>query len=143
MNLKTLLLAFTYTLVLAACVPVSSQESFMASASISQQTQKTTISLASEQLKNPYYLKVSTAGTDTQLTGQIKLNGKPLQTLSNNCAINFSPYLTSGTHAIEISGSYYPASDSVRIDFVGPDTEVGQQTGGSGDFNQTLIIQVQ
>ncbi|NJK48681.1 hypothetical protein HC931_11325 [Candidatus Gracilibacteria bacterium] len=63
MNLRFLLLAMTYTLVLAACasVPVNVENSsFAETVQLKQQTQETTISLEADQLRHPHFLCVST-----------------------------------------------------------------------------------
>ncbi|AFY76482.1 MAG: hypothetical protein IGR93_01035 [Hydrococcus sp. C42_A2020_068] len=143
MNLKTLLLAISYTTVLAAAPPVNIQSFSLANtAQIQQQMQQTTITLAAEQLRHPHFLRVSTSTTGTQLTGQIKLNGKVIQRLNNNTKINLSRLLTRGKHAIEISGRYRPAGNSVQVELIGPNTQSLQQIGGSGYLNQRLIIEV-
>ncbi|NJM87647.1 MAG: hypothetical protein HC847_11090 [Hydrococcus sp. RU_2_2] len=146
MNLRFLLLAMTYTLVLAACasVPVNVENSsFAETVQLKQQTQETTISLEADQLRHPHFLCVSTTKTGTQLTGKIELNGKFIQSLNNKTKINLSPYLGLGKHKINISARYRPTGDSVQIEFIGPNTQVSQQTGGSGYVNQRLIIEVQ
>ncbi|NJQ97542.1 MAG: hypothetical protein HC784_07650 [Hydrococcus sp. CSU_1_8] len=135
MNLRFLLLAMTYTLVLAACasVPVNVENSsFAETVQLKQQTQETTISLEADQLRHPHFLCVSTTKTGTQLTGKIELNGKFIQSLNNKTKINLSPYLGLGKHKINISARYRPTGDSVQIEFIGPNTQVSQQTGGSG-----------
>jgi hypothetical protein len=146
MNLRLLLLAIAYTLVLAASasVPVNVQNSSLArTVQLKQQTQQTTINLEADQLRHPHFLCVSTAKTGTQLTGKIEIDGKFIQSLNNPTKINLSPYLTLGKHKINISAQYRPTEDSVQIEFIGPSTEVSQQTGGSGYLNQILIIEVQ
>jgi hypothetical protein len=146
MNLRLLLLAMTYTLVLAASasVPVNVENSsFAGTVQLKQQTQETTISLEADQLRHPHFLCVSTTKTGTQLTGKIELNGKFIQSLNNKTKINLSPYLDLGKHKINISAKYRPTGDSVQIEFIGPNTQVSQQTGGSGYVNQRLIIEVQ
>ncbi|MCU0535612.1 MAG: hypothetical protein MUD14_17110 [Hydrococcus sp. Prado102] len=145
MNLRLLLLAITYTLVLAASasVPVNVRNSsFAGTTQLKQQTQQTTISLEADQLRHPHFLCVSTAKTGTQLTGKIKLDGNFIQSLNNPTKINLSPYLGLGKHKIDISAKYNPTGDSVQIEFIGPNTKVSQQTGGSGYLNQVLIIEV-
>ncbi len=143
MNIKTLTLATFWTAVLAAPATVMTQNSIFADAvQVKQQTQETAISLRLADLKQPHILKVS-ALTATQFTGEIELDGKFFQKLKNNSTqINMSPSLTQGRHTITISGEYRPSNSSVSVEFIGPNTQVSQQTGGSGYINQTLIIEV-
>lgn len=146
MNLRLFLLAIAYTLVLAASasVPVNVKNSSLTgTVQLKQQTQETAISLEADQLRHPHFLCVSTAKTGTQLTGKIELDGKYIQSLNNATKINLSPYLSLGKHKIDISAKYSPTGDSVQIEFIGPNTQVSQQTGGSGYLNQRLIIEVQ
>jgi hypothetical protein len=143
MSLKILLLAIAYNAVLAAAVPIKIHHwSFVDAAPLKQQTQETMISLESEQLRHPHFLSVSSLAKGTQLTGQIKLNGKYIKKLDNNIKINLAPFLKRGKHTIAISGSYRPVRDSVEVSFSGPNTQVSQQSGGNGYFNQILIIEV-
>jgi uncharacterized protein YxjI len=143
MNLRLLLLAIFYTVVLAASVPVRTHYFYLADAAqIEQQTQETTISLKADALRHPHFLTINPSTKGTQLTGDITLDGKLLQRLNNSTTINLAPRLTRGKHAIKISGKYYPIRDSIQIEFIGPNTQVNQETGGSGYLNQTLIIEV-
>ena len=143
MKIKNLTFATFWAIVLAVTVTVMTQNSIFADAAqVKQQTQETAISLSLADLKQPHLLKVS-ALTATQFTGKIELDGKFFQTIANKSTqINMSPSLTKGRHIITISGEYRPENSSVSVEFIGPNTQVSQQTGGSGYINQTLIIEV-
>ena len=161
MNIQNIAIATSFSAVLAATiVPVMSQTSIqmdnnsnysnVSSISIvsnndwgQEQIQETEISLNASDLKQPHILRITTLTSATKLTGQIKLDGKVIKTLRNNkTQINLSPHLTKGRHKIKISGRYTPANSSVKVEFTGPSTQVNQQTSGSGDMGQTLIIDV-
>lgn len=110
---------------------------------IDNQTQQTTINLNSADLNQPHLLKISTNPTKTRLTGQIKLNGKIIQTLkTNHTEINLSPQLTPGKHTIEISGNYNPTNARVQINFTGTNTQITHQIQGTGKINQILTINI-
>ncbi len=108
-----------------------------------EQMQETTINVHAADLKQPHLLRIQPATAATQLSGQVKFNGKVIQTLkTSDTQINLSPYLKMGRHVVEISGQYQPSSGSVMVEFIGPGTESVQEMGGSGKLRQKLIIEV-
>jgi len=110
---------------------------------VQQESQQTRINLSSDSLRKPHILKVSTPTAGEQLTGQIKVDGRVVQSLKNNSTqINLSHLLSQGTHKIEILGNY-PENSSVQVEFSGPNTQVVQQTAGSGTIRQILIVDVE
>jgi len=109
----------------------------------SMQTQETAITIDSASLAQPYTLSLSTS-QGAQLTGQITLNGRVIQELKDNQAsLNLSSLLSKGRQEIKISGNYQPVNSSVKVEFLGPGTQVTQLASGNGILNQTLIIDVQ
>jgi len=107
------------------------------------QTQETAITIDSASLAQPYTLSLSTS-QGAQLTGQITLNGRVIQELKDNQAsLNLSSLLSKGRQEIKISGNYQPVNSSVKVEFLGPGTQVTQLASGNGILNQTLIIDVQ
>jgi len=92
-------------------------------------------------LKQPHILKISTNAT--QLRGQIKLNGRLLQSLkTSGNQINLSPYLKVGRQVLEISGQYSPRHASVKIEFLGKNTQIRQETQGNSYLEQKFMINV-
>lgn len=144
MNLNNFVIANYWIVLLMVTIPITTQNLlFIDSVQAQQQTQETTISINLEDLRQPHFLKIRGATKGTQLNGQIKLDGEWLQSIKNNhTQINLSPKLTKGRHIISIAGEYSPTNSSVLIEFSGTNTQVSQQTGGSGYINQTLIIEV-
>jgi hypothetical protein len=111
---------------------------------ISQQTQETSINLSAADLRQPYILSISTSQAPTQITGEIRLNGRLIQKLSRTSArINLAPSLKVGKNVVAVSGKYSPANTSVNVEFSGPSTQVSQQMAGNGLIKQTLIIKVE
>jgi hypothetical protein len=142
-NLKLLLLAISYTVVLAASVPVEVEPSFFDDAQVrGEQLQETAVTLSLDELRQPHFLKINALNSKTQLTGQIEIDGKFFQRFDRDLKINLSPYLTSGKHTIHISGRYHPIDDSIQIELIGAKSHVTQETGGNGNLNQILIIDV-
>lgn len=108
----------------------------------SRAQETSTVNLDSQTLRQPHYLTVS-AEKDTQIIGQITLDGKAIQNIrGNRTAINLSNCLSRGRHLIEIFGNYRPATSSVQVEFSAPGTRVSQSTGGNGVVRQTLILDV-
>jgi hypothetical protein len=111
---------------------------------ISQQTQETTINLNADELKQPQTLSISSSQSLTQITGDIKVNGKSIKKLSRNSTqINLAPSLKPGKNIVVVSGRYSPANTSIKFEFVTPNSHVSQQVTGSGYIKQVLVIKVQ
>ncbi len=111
---------------------------------ISQQTQETSINLSATELRQPHVLSISTSQVPTQITGEIRLNGKLIKKLSRISArINLAPSLKMGKNIVDVSGKYSPANTSVNVEFSGPSTQVSQQMAGNGLIKQVLVIKVE
>jgi hypothetical protein len=111
---------------------------------VNKQMQETGINLSATDLKRPHILSVSTSQSVTQITGDIKLNGKPIKKLSRNSTrIDLAPSLKIGKNIVAVSGRYSPASTSINVEFTGPNNHISQQMGGNGTINQVLVIKVQ
>jgi hypothetical protein len=106
------------------------------------QRQINTISISRESLEDPHVLSVRVPA-GASLAGQIDINNEVQVPLSGNAStIDISPYLTTGTVRVTIAGSYTPASETVSINFEGPDTLVQQNNGGTGQLNYQLVLVV-
>ncbi|MER3434800.1 MAG: hypothetical protein C4288_15600 [Leptolyngbya sp. ERB_1_1] len=104
-------------------------------------TQRTSVSLNSTALQQPCWLTVSTS--NGQLSGQIKIGKRVIQLLKGSrTVVNLTPYLSTGTKTIEISGKYPSVRGSLQIQFSGGGTQVTQQSTGSGSFNHSVIVTV-
>lgn len=111
---------------------------------ISQQTQETTINLDANELRQSQTLSISSSQSLTQMTGDIKVNGKSIKKLSRNSTqTNLAPSLRLGKNIVVISGRYSPANASVKFEFITPNNHVSQQVAGSGYLKQVLVIKVQ
>ncbi len=110
---------------------------------LNQSIQQTTVTLDATALRQPHILTVATPNVTAELTGDIKLDGKVIQTLNKHSTqINLSPFLAKGRHRVAISGNYYPANSLVKVEFIGLNTQVVQNISGSGQINQILVIDV-
>ena len=103
--------------------------------------QENTISLNSDELQQPLYLKI-TAAKNTKLFGKILLEDKAIANLKDNLTINLSGLLKPGKNIISITGNYEPKSNSVSVKLQGENTQSTTSTGGNGILQQKLIINV-
>jgi hypothetical protein len=143
-NFKILAIATLCSAVLVTpLTSIAGQTIFATTTQIKQQEQETTINLSLEDLRQPHYLKITTSGSATRISGKVELNGKLLQTLtSSGTSINLSPLLKPGTNVVKISGQYTPVDANINTEFVGNNTQITQQAGGSGYLSQKLIFVV-
>lgn len=111
------------------------------STSSSTQNQTTVVSLDRTDLRSPHVLKIS-APVGTNLSGKIAVNGRVINQFSQGVSINLSPYLSKGDLTVEITGRYTPVQSSVRVNFSGSETQVNQQSSGTGVLRQTLVFDV-
>ncbi len=140
MSLNHLTFATISIIILAANLSarLQSSEAF----EVAQNQQATTINFSAETLKQPYWLSIRTFSAN-QIRGQITLNGKVIQVLNrDSTTINLSPYLKVGRQAIAITGTYSPPDALVTIELQGKNTQVKQQTSGSGLLDQFLTVEV-
>lgn len=104
--------------------------------------QSDSLNISAANRKQPYILKINSSGA--KIRGVIKINGKVVRRLNGNQSqINLSPYLTRGQKKVEISGSYTPATASVKVEMNSTDNNVTQQTSGDGIINYTLNLNVE
>ena len=110
--------------------------------SSSSQTQSSSITIDAVSLQQPNWLNVK-ATANSRVEGQIIINGVVVKELEGDTtSVNLSPYLSRGKTKVEILGSYQPKSSSVKVEFIGPDTTIMQETGGNGLLKQILTISV-
>ena len=108
----------------------------------SQQLQESSINLDVNDLRGSNILKIVNLGNG-DLKGEVKLGGKKIRELNSNITeINVSSLLKPGKNILEITGVYSPINSSIEVNFVGSDTVISQETGGSGKLNQRLIIYI-
>jgi hypothetical protein len=142
MNVRAI--AITSSVCLLSILPVVMLDfPFAEASSINRQTQKTVISLSTAELRNPLMLRVNSAQSLTQVTGEIRINGRLFKKLSRIATqVNLAPYLKSGKNIVSVSGQYSPATAAIDIEFVSSNNHVSQRMAGSGTLNQILAIEV-
>ena len=101
--------------------------------------QQAAVNVDSKNLGLPYILNIKISGT--QLTGQVKVNGRIIKQLnSNNNQFNLSSFLSIGKNTIEVLAPYCPSLTFMGVELLGPDIRVVQQTSGTGVLSHTLIV---
>lgn len=111
--------------------------------------QENSLTLNSEELKRPLYLKIESS-TNTQMSGEISLKiadnyeegDRAISNLKNNLSINLSSLLQPGKNTISIVGSYEPQTAAVTVKLQGKNTQSSTVTQGTGILQQKLIIHV-
>lgn len=104
--------------------------------------QSDSINISAANRRQPHILKINSGGA--KIRGVIKVNGKIVRRLNGKQSqINLSPYLTRGQKKVEISGSYTPATASVKVEMNSTDNNITQQTSGDGNINYTLNLNVE
>lgn len=108
----------------------------------SSQTSEIAITLDSTKVRQPIILSV-TPPKGTQLVGEITVNGEVIEETKNKrVSLNLSRFLRQGKQVIKISGYYKPVESSIKVELLGPGTQISQAVGGNGKLSQTLIIHV-
>ena len=75
--------------------------------------------------------------------GEVRLGGKKIRKINSNITeINLSSLLKPGKNILEISGIYTPINSSIKVDFLGANTRVTQESGGTGKVNHRLIFTI-
>lgn len=102
--------------------------------------QETTINLNEDDLKENLLLKINTANN---FSGNIKLNGKNIKKLEGNSTeISLLKLLKKGKNIIEISAVDKSIESTLRVELIGTNTQISQESGGSGDIQHILVIYV-
>ncbi|MEO1402267.1 MAG: hypothetical protein AAFV72_13630 [Cyanobacteria bacterium J06635_1] len=128
--------------VMAPALAASFNQSTQLAQIYSSQTQETQVDIAAADLASPHILEISTPGV-SQLSGEVLLDGVVIKTLSGEqLTFDLAPYLDTGSNVIEVTGRYSPASASVQLTLDGPGLSLSQQTSGSGNLAQTLVLEV-
>ncbi len=111
------------------------------------QVQSTTVSLNRADLSQPHILRVqgSTNNAPVRMERvEVKMNGKVIKTIANNSLeLNLAPMMKAGRYEVEISATSPRIDDTILVNFTGKNTNVTQQSSGSGRIDQKLVIDVQ
>ena len=108
----------------------------------SSSIQRSSLSMSSENLKQPQILKIN--APSARLQGEISVNGKVVQRLKDsNNELNLSPYLSVGQQKVEISAQYSPSTAAVSVEIEGSGNNISQKTSGTGNVNYSLDLNIQ
>ncbi len=110
-----------------------------------EQVQLTSISINRADLRQPHMLRVRSEINNSAMRMErveVKMNGRLLKSIANNALeLNLAPMMTVGRYEVEVSG-ISPPDATISLNFTGPNTQVNQQSSGSGKINQRLMIDV-
>ncbi len=111
-----------------------------------EQVQFTTVSIYRADLQQPHILRVRGAMNNTTIPMarvDVKLNGKIVKSIANgSLELNLAPMMTKGRYEVEVSGTTLQSDAMISLNFAGPNTQVNQQSSGSGRIKQKLVINV-
>ena len=102
--------------------------------------QETTINLTKNDLNGDLLLKINTANN---FAGNIKLNGKNIQKIeANSTEIHLLSLLQKGKNILEINSVQKSTGANLQVELTGTNTQISQESGGSGNIQHTLVINV-
>ncbi|WP_310429236.1 hypothetical protein [Chamaesiphon sp. VAR_48_metabat_135_sub] len=108
----------------------------------SEQVQSTTISLDRADLRQPHLLRVRGSGNMERV--DVKINGRLVKSIVNgSIELDLAPMMKVGSYQVEISGTSPRLEDTISLTFTGTNTNISQQSSGSGIIKQILVIDVQ
>ncbi|MEM8723532.1 MAG: hypothetical protein AAGE84_30335 [Cyanobacteria bacterium P01_G01_bin.39] len=101
--------------------------------------QQASINVGLENLGRPFILKIETSSSPIDV--RVKINEITIKKLnSGKNQLNLSPFLLMGKNVIEISTPYSLSLSSIKVELLGPNINVCQQTSGTGVLNHTLVV---
>ena len=102
--------------------------------------QETTINLTEDDLQEDLLLKINTANN---FAGNIKINGKNIKKIKGNSTkISIFKLLQKGKNILEINGVQKSTGANLQVELIGTNTQISQESGGSGNIQHTLVINV-
>ena len=110
------------------------------------QIQFTRVGIELADLKRPHILRVGGLMNQTAIPMtrvEVKLNGKVIKTIQNSSLeLDLAPMMTTGRYEVAISGTTAQRDATISLNFSGINTQVNQQSSGSGEIEQRMIINV-
>jgi hypothetical protein len=111
-----------------------------------EQVQFTTVGIYRSDLSRPHILRVWGLMNNIAVPMErvdVKLNGKVVKSIANSSLeFNLAPLLTAGRYEVEVSGTTRQTNATILLNFAGANTQVNQQSSGSGKIEQKLVINV-
>jgi hypothetical protein len=110
------------------------------------QVQFTSVGIYRSDLSRPHILRVRGLMNNTLVPMErvdVKLNGKVVKSIANSSLeVNLAPLMTAGRYEVEVSGTTRQPDAMISLNFAGANTQVNQQSSGSGKIKQKLVINV-
>jgi hypothetical protein len=110
------------------------------------QIQFTSVGIYRSDLNRPHILRVGGLMNNVAVPMDrvdVKLNGKVVKSIANSSLeVNLAPLMTAGRYEVEVSGTTRQTDATILLNFAGANTQVNQQSSGSGKIKQKLVINV-
>jgi hypothetical protein len=110
------------------------------------QIQYTSVGIYRSDLSRPHILRVQGLANNVAVPMErvdVKLNGKVVKSIANSSLeVNLAPLMTVGRYEVEVSGTTRQNDATISLNFAGANTQVNQQSSGSGKIKQKLVITV-
>lgn len=111
-----------------------------------QGVQSSSVSIDRADLSQPHILRVQGSANNSPVQMKkidVKVNGKLVKSIANSSLeLNLAPMMKTGSYEVEISATAPSSDDTISVNFNGKNTNVTQQSSGSGTVNQKLVINV-
>ena len=136
-----------------SCLLVSLGDAAIAESTVNIQTESggsqiqfTRVGIELADLKRPHILRVGALMNQTVVPMtrvEVKLNGKVIKTIQNSSLeLDLAPMMKTGRYEVAVSGTTAPTDATISLNFSGINTQVNQQSSGSGEIEQRMIINV-
>ena len=110
------------------------------------QVQFTRVSIDRVDLNQPHILRVRGSINQTAIPMarvEVKLNGKVIKSIRDSSLdVDLAPMMTTGHYEVVVSGTTTQTDATISLNFSGKNTQVNQQSSGSGEIEQRLVIDV-
>ncbi len=110
------------------------------------QVQFTRVSIDLADLKQPHILRVRGSINQTAIPMarvEVKLNGRVIKSIRDgSLELDLAPMMKAGHYEFVVSGTTAQTDATISLNFTGKNTQVSQQSSGSGEIEQRLFIEV-
>jgi hypothetical protein len=111
------------------------------------QTQSTAISLDRADLRQPHILRVLGEMNNSPVKMkrvEVRINGKVVKTIANgSLELDLAPMMMrAGRYQVDVLAISPQSANTISLNLIGANTQIKQQSSGTGNINRKLIINV-
>jgi len=111
------------------------------------QTQSSTVSLDRADLRQPHILRVLGEMNNSPVKMkrvEVRINGKVVKTIANgSLALDLAPMMMrTGRYEVDVLAISPQSANTISLNLIGANTQIKQQSSGTGNINRKLIINV-